>query len=155
MMPKVGELAPDFSVKDFEGNTIQLSNLRGNKIVLYFYPKDDTPGCTKEACGFRDAFSEYEKAGIKIFGVSFDDDRSHKTFISKYQLPFTLLVDSDHKVSQMYGTYEEHAWNLKKLIGLGPARKTFLIDENGIIKHIFDKVDIGTHAQDILKIFSD
>ena len=150
-MLKEGMSAPDFSTRDAEGNTVRLSDFRGQRVVLYFYPKDDTPGCTKEACSFRDAFSEYEEQGIKVLGVSLDDESSHQAFASKYKLPFTLLSDTDHAVSDAYGVYGEQTWGDKKYMGV--ARKTFLIDEEGKIKKVFDKVNVEQHADEVLQAF--
>ncbi|HMV98547.1 MAG TPA: thioredoxin-dependent thiol peroxidase [Acidobacteriota bacterium] len=150
-MPNIGDVAPDFSVKDTFGNTVTLSALRGQKVVLYFYPKDDTPGCTKQACSFRDANSIYDEKGIKVLGVSLDDEASHQAFASKYSLPFTLLADTDHAVSEAYGVYGEQEWKGHKFLGV--ARKTFLIDENGILKKIFDTVNVEAHAQEVLDAF--
>jgi peroxiredoxin Q/BCP len=150
-MLKEGMDAPDFSTRDAAGNTVKLSDFRGQRVVLYFYPKDDTPGCTKEACSFRDAFSEYEEQGIKVLGVSLDDESSHQAFASKYSLPFTLLSDTDHAVSDAYGVYGEQTWGDKKFMGV--ARKTFLIDEEGKIKKVFDKVNVEQHADEVLQAF--
>src|SRR5687767_9579341 len=102
-MPKEGNVAPDFSTTDANGQSVSLKDFRGEKVVLYFYPKDDTPGCTKEACSFRDAFAEFKKRGIKILGVSPDKEASHKKFADKYELPFTLLADTDHSIANAYG----------------------------------------------------
>jgi peroxiredoxin Q/BCP len=127
--------------------------LRGEKVVLYFYPKDDTPGCTKEACSFRDAFAEYKKRGIKILGVSPDKESAHKKFREKYKLPFTLLADTDHSIADAYGT-----WGEKKFMGrtyMGIKRTTFLIDEKGKIKKIFEKVKPDEHAREVLEAFQD
>ena len=109
-MIKEGDAAPDFEARDAEGNMVKLSDLRGQKVVLYFYPKDDTPGCTKEACSFRDAHSVYEREGIKVLGVSLDDEESHQQFAAKFNLPFTLLADTDHKVAETYGVYGEKSY---------------------------------------------
>ena len=150
-MVKEGEAAPDFEARDAEGNTVRLSDLRGQKIALYFYPKDDTPGCTKEACSLRDGHSELTRRGIKVIGVSTDDERSHKKFAEKYSLPFTLLADTDHKVADAYGVYGE-----KKFMGRtynGVHRKTFLIDEGGRVRKVFDKVNVEEHADEVLKAF--
>ena len=106
-MVKEGNKAPDFTAKDQNGNKVTLSNLKGQKVVLYFYPKDDTPGCTKEACSFRDANDVYAEKGIKVFGVSTDDEKSHQKFISKYDLPFDLLADTDKKIVEKYGVWGE------------------------------------------------
>ena len=150
-MPKEGSIAPDFSTTDAEGRNISLQDFRGEKVVLYFYPKDDTPGCTKEACSFRDAFSDFKKRGIKILGVSPDKEASHKKFADKYKLPFTLLVDTDHSIADAYGTYGQ-----KKFMGrtyMGIKRTTFLIDEQGKIKKIFEKVKPDEHAREVLDAF--
>ncbi|MGH9900937.1 MAG: thioredoxin-dependent thiol peroxidase [Pyrinomonadaceae bacterium] len=150
-MLKEGDAAPDFSTRDAGGNPVSLSDFRGQKVVLYFYPKDDTPGCTKEACSFRDAFSEYEGRGIKVLGVSLDDEASHRAFAAKYDLPFTLLSDTDRSVSEAYGVYGEQTWGDRKYMGL--ARKTFLIDEEGRIKKVFDKVNVEQHADEVMRAF--
>ena len=150
-MIKEGDTAPDFSSRDARGNPVRLSDLRGQNVVLYFYPKDDTPGCTKEACSFRDASPVYEREGIKVFGVSLDDEQSHQKFAEKFNLPFTLLADTDHSVSDAYGVYGEQAWGDKKFMGV--ARKTFLIDKEGKIKKVFDKVDVERHADEVLEAF--
>jgi Peroxiredoxin len=126
------------------GNPVSLEQFRGQKVVLYFYPKDDTPGCTKEACSFRDAYADYREKGIVVLGVSLDDEASHRAFAEKYQLPFTLLADTNHAVAESYGVYGEQEWQGKKFMGL--ARKTFLIDEQGILIKVFDKVDVENHS---------
>ncbi len=150
-MVKEGEAAPDFEARDAEGNEVKLSDLRGQKVALYFYPKDDTPGCTKEACSLRDGHSELTRRGIKVIGVSTDDEKSHRKFAEKYSLPFTLLADTDHKVADAYGVYGE-----KKFMGktyMGVSRKTFLIDEQGRVRKIFDKVNVEEHADEVIKAF--
>ena len=150
---KEGNKAPDFAVPDAEGNIVKLKDLRGKKVVLYFYPKDDTPGCTKEACAFRDSFSKFKRRGIEVLGVSLDNEKSHQKFTQKYQLPFRLLADTDRKLSESYGTYGE-----KKFMGrtyMGNHRMTFLIDEQGKIKKIFSKVKPDDHAEEVLAAFSD
>ena len=149
----VGSTAPNFTVKDTNGNTVTLSDYAGKTVVLYFYPKDDTPGCTKEACSLRDSFSEFEKRGIKILGVSTDDEKSHQKFISKYKLPFTLLTDADHAIADVYDSYGDKQYMGKTYQGV--LRKTFLIDENGKIKKIFDKVKVDEHADEVLKAFDE
>ena len=152
-MLEEGDDAPDFTVKNQDGEDVKLSDLRGDKVVLYFYPKDDTPGCTKEACSLRDEFSTFEKKRIKILGVSTDDEKSHQKFISKYDLPFTLLADTNHAVADAYDSYGE-----KKFMGKtynGVLRKTFLIDEAGKIVKIFDKVKVEEHAAEVLKAFGE
>ena len=150
-MLKEGSAAPAFNTRDSEGRAVRLKDFRGKKVVLYFYPKDDTPGCTKEACSFRDAFADFKKRGIKVLGISTDNEASHKKFIQKYELPFTLLTDTDHSIADKYGTYGQ-----KKFMGrtfLGVYRKTFLIDEKGKIKRIFEKVKPDEHAGEVLEAF--
>ena len=150
-MIKEGDAAPDFTARDAEGNEVKLSDLRGQKVVLYFYPKDDTPGCTKEACSFRDAHDVYGEKGIKVLGVSLDDEASHRKFASKYELPFTLLADTDHSISDAYGVYGEKNYMGKTYMGV--SRKTFLIDEEGNVKKVFDKVNVEQHADEVLAAF--
>ena len=152
-MLKEGDDAPDFQTRDENGQEVKLSDFRGQKVALYFYPKDDTPGCTKEACSFRDNYSTVEENGIKVLGVSLDDEASHQAFISKFNLPFTLLSDTDHSVSDAYGVYGEQTWGDKKYMGV--ARKTFLIDEEGKIKKVFDKVNVEAHADEVVEAFRD
>ena len=150
-MIKEGDAAPDFEARDAEGNTVKLSDLRGQKVALYFYPKDDTPGCTKQACSLRDGYSELEGRGIKVLGVSLDDEKSHQKFAAKYDLPFTLLADTDHAVADSYGVYGEKEFAGKKYMGV--SRKTFLIDEEGRIKKVFDKVNVEQHADEVMQAF--
>jgi len=150
-MLKEGTIAPNFTAKDANGATVRLKDQRGQKVVLYFYPKDDTPGCTKEACSFRDAFADFKKRGIEVLGVSVDSEASHKKFTAKYKLPFTLLADSDHAIADAYGVYGE-----KKFMGrtyMGVKRITFLIDEKGKIKKVFEKVKPEEHAREVLAAF--
>jgi thioredoxin-dependent peroxiredoxin len=150
-MLKEGITAPNFTAKNEKGETVRLQDLRGQKIVLYFYPKDDTPGCTKEACSFRDAFSDFKKRGIRILGVSLDSEASHQKFTAKYKLPFTLLADTDHSIADAYGVYGE-----KKFMGrsyMGVKRMTFLIDEKGKIRKVFEKVKPEEHAREVLEAF--
>jgi peroxiredoxin Q/BCP len=150
-MLKEGTTAPAFKTTDGNGESVTLKDLRGQKVVLYFYPKDDTPGCTKEACSFRDAFSKFKKRGITVLGVSPDKEASHKKFAAKYNLPFTLLADTDHSISEAYGVYGE-----KKFMGrtyMGVRRTTFLIDERGKIKKVFEKVKPEEHASEVLEAF--
>lgn len=147
---KVGDKAPAFSLKDAAGKTVKLSDFKGKKVVLYFYPKDDTPGCTKEACGFRDDHTTLQERGIVVLGVSADGQASHQKFIAKYNLPFTLLSDPDHVVMEKYG-----AWGEKNMYGkivTGVLRSTFIIDEQGKLEHIFRRVKTDTHSQDVLKV---
>jgi len=152
-MLKEGSTAPAFKTKDASGETVSLKDLRGQKVVLYFYPKDDTPGCTKEACSFRDAFSQFKKKGIAVLGVSPDNEASHQKFVTKYKLPFTLLADTDKSIAEAYGV-----WGEKKFMGrtyMGVHRTTFLIDEKGKIKKIFEKVKPEDHANEVLEAFAD
>jgi len=153
IMLKVGDKAPDFESKDQNGDVVRLHDLKGQRVVLYFYPKDDTPGCTKEACSFRDADDVYQKKGIKVFGVSTDDEKSHQKFISKFQLPFDLLADTDKDIVEKYGVWGEKSMYGKKY--MGTIRKTFLIDEKGNIAKIFDKVNVAEHADEVLEAFNE
>lgn len=150
-MLKEGDIAPDFTAKNQDGEDVKLSDLKGKRVVLYFYPKDDTPGCTKEACSLRDSFDVFEKKGIKIFGVSNDSEKSHQKFISKFDLPFDLLADTDKELVNLYGVYGEKSMYGKKYMGI--HRKTFLIDEDGKIAKIFDKVKVAEHADEVLEAF--
>lgn len=150
-MVKEGKAAPAFTATNADGETVSLKDLRGQKVVLYFYPKDDTPGCTKEACSFRDAFAAFKKRGIEVLGISPDSEASHKKFTTKYKLPFTLLADANHSIADAYGVYGE-----KKFMGrtyMGVKRMTFLIDEKGKIKKVFEKVKPDQHAQEVLDAF--
>ena len=140
----VGEPAPEFSLSDENGKMHSLSQYRGQKIVVYFYPKDDTPGCTKEACGIRDEFSSFEDNQIVVFGVSYDNASSHRKFKKKFDLPFHLLSDENKSVSKLYGADGTFF----------PSRKTYLIDEDGKLLKIYDKVNVLNHAEDILRTFA-
>lgn len=151
-MIEAGEKAPDFTGKDQNGEEIKLSDYKGKKVVLYFYPKDDTPGCTKQACSLRDGFAELKKNNIEVLGVSADNKESHQKFIKKYDLPFTLLADTDKTIINKYGVYGEKNMYGKKFMGI--KRTTFLIDEDGIIKKVFKRVKTGEHADEILKAFN-
>ena len=144
----VGIPAPDFELPDDANTRRKLSDFRGKNVVLYFYQKDDTPGCTKEACNFRDDYSAYEKAGIVILGISPDDVQSHVKFKKKFQLPFPLLADEEHKVCDLY-----QVWGPKKFMGReyqGVLRTTFLIDENGKIVKVFENVRPAEHSTEVL-----
>ena len=152
-MLNAGDIAPDFTGKDENGEDVKLSDLLGQKVVLYFYPKDDTPGCTKEACSLRDNFSALSTENIKVLGVSTDNEKSHQKFIAKYDLPFTLLADTDHAIADLYGSYGEKTFMGKTYNGV--LRKTFLIAENGTIKKIFDKVKVAEHADEVLQGFAE
>ncbi len=147
-MPEQNEKAPDFTLQTDEGEEVSLSDYRGRTVVLYFYPKDDTRGCTKEACAFRDAFEEYEKRGVVVLGVSPDDVKSHVRFKSKYDLPFTLLADPDHEVAETYGVWVEKSMYGRKYMGV--ARVTFLIDGEGRVAKVFPNVKPEGHAEEIL-----
>ena len=140
--------APDFTLKDETGSAHKLSDYKGKNVVLYFYPKDDTPGCTTEACNFRDNYSAYEKAGVTILGVSPDSVASHAKFKLKFHLPFTLLADEDHSVCELYDV-----WKLKKMYGreyYGVARTTFLISPDGMIHKVFENVKPAEHSAEVL-----
>ncbi|QQR93087.1 MAG: thioredoxin-dependent thiol peroxidase [Candidatus Iainarchaeum archaeon] len=144
----VGTKAPDFTMRDTTGKEIKLSALKGNKVVLYFYPKDDTPGCTVEACEFRDYNKDIVKKGALVFGVSADDEKSHQKFTEKYKLNFPLLVDEGTKVSQKYGTWGEKSMYGRKYMGM--LRTTYIVDEQGKIAHVFEKVKPLGHAKEVL-----
>lgn len=150
-MVKEGQAAPSFTLQDDEGNTVSLSDYAGRKFVLYFYPKDDTPGCTTEACEFRDEFAEFRTRGIAIVGVSADSPESHAKFKAKYHLNFTLLSDPDKKVMDAYGVLKEKSTDGKKRVGV--ERTTFIIDGNGTINKVFSRVKAGGHADEVLKAF--
>ena len=140
--------APEFSLPDEKGVVRHLSDYRGRVVLLYFYPKDDTPGCTTEACNFRDDYSAYEQAGVVILGISPDSPKSHAKFKEKHHLPFTLLADEEHKVCEMYGV-----WGRKKFMGReydGVFRTTYLIDAQGTIKKVFDEVKPAEHSKEVL-----
>ena len=144
---------PEFALSSDSGETISLSSLKGRPVVLYFYPKDDTPGCTKQACGIRDVYGEFEKAGAVVLGVSPDSEGSHVKFKQKYDLPFTLLADTDHSVAEQYGVWAEKSYLGKKYMGVN--RSTFVIGEDGTIKKVMHDVKPATHADDVLAALSD
>ncbi len=149
---KTGDKAPDFEAKDQNGNTISLNQFRGKKVVLYFYPKDNTPGCTAEACNLRDNYQEFLDRGFEVIGVSADSEKSHQNFIRKYDLPFHLISDPDKEVIKKYG-----AWGKKSLYGKifdGIIRMTFIISEDGFINEIIEKVKTSDHAGQIFGTFS-
>lgn len=152
-MLKPGTTAPAFKTTNTNGESVSLKDLRGQKIVLYFYPRDDTPGCTKEACSFRDSFSKFKKRGIAVLGVSPDTETAHKKFTAKYDLPFSLLADTDHSISEAYGVYGEKKFMGRKYMGV--HRTTFLIDEKGKIKKVFEKVKPEDHASEVLAAFDE
>ena len=147
-MPAEGDPAPDFTLTSDSGESVTLSDLRGHQVVLYFYPKDDTPGCTTQACGMRDAYGEFEREGAVVLGVSPDDERSHVKFKEKYDLPFTLLADEGHKVADEYGVWAEKKYMGKTYWGV--ERSTFVIDEQGNVKRVMHKVKPDKHADDVL-----
>lgn len=147
-MVEIGKKAPGFKGKDQNGNEISLQDFAGKKLVLYFYPKDNTPGCTAEACDLRDNYQRLQQAGYEIIGASKDSEASHRKFIEKHALPFRLISDPSTEILQAYG-----AWGEKKMYGktvMGTIRKTVLIDENGIVEDIISKVDTKAHAEQIL-----
>ncbi|MBN2046041.1 MAG: thioredoxin-dependent thiol peroxidase [Anaerolineales bacterium] len=151
-MPEAGQMAPDFSLKDENGNPHTLSDYQGKVVLLYFYPKDDTSGCTTEACNFRDDYSAYQEAGVVILGVSADDEKSHLKFKTKYDLPFTLLADVEKEVVNLYGV-----WGTKKMYGreyMGIYRTTFLIDETGKIIKVFENVKPAEHSAEVLAVLN-
>jgi len=147
-MVEAGQPAPDFRLSDQHGRPVTLSQLRGTPVVLYFYPKDDTPGCTKEACAFRDARATYEAAGAKVIGVSPDTPALHKKFAEKYDLPFTLAADPEKTVCQSYGVWKEKNMYGKKSMGV--ERTTFVIDGAGIVRKVFGRVKVDGHADKVL-----
>jgi peroxiredoxin Q/BCP len=150
MTLKEGDIAPAFSLPASNGENVSLNDYKGKKVVIYFYPKDDTPGCTIEACNFRDDYSEINEAGAVILGVSKDDIKSHNKFINKFDLPFLLLSDESTEMISAYG-----AWVKKKMYGkeyYGVFRKTYLIDEEGKIQRIWPKVDVKTHSKEIIEL---
>ncbi len=140
-------LAPDFSAKDQHGNDFTLSQLRGKKVILYFYPKDDTSGCTAQACNLRDNMPDLTQKGYTVIGVSPDNEKSHLKFIAKFQLNFTLIADAEHTVSELYGVWKEKSMYGRKYMGI--ARTTFVINEEGIITQIIDKVKTAEHSAQI------
>jgi peroxiredoxin Q/BCP len=149
MSLRIGDKAPDFTVNDQDGKPVKLSSLKGKKVVLYFYPKDMTPGCTAEACNLRDNYKLLMKQGYEVLGISTDNEKTHQKFIAKESLPFRLLADTDKKVHDLYGTWIEKSMYGRKY--MGTARNTFVIDEKGLIEEIIEKVDTKNHTDQILK----
>jgi peroxiredoxin Q/BCP len=149
MKLEIGNQAPEFSVLNQNSETIALDQFKGKKVVLYFYPKDDTPGCTAEACDLRDNHQRFLDAGYVILGVSPDEPKKHQKFITKFELPFDLLADTEQTVANAYGVWVEKSMYGRKYMGM--ARTTFIIDENGIITDIIEKVDTKAHTKQILK----
>lgn len=147
-----GTPAPDFTVKDQDGNDISLADFKGKKVILYFYPKDNTPGCTKEACDLRDNHAMLLEKGFVVLGVSSDGEKSHQKFITKFDLPFALLADTEKEVHNKY-----HAWGEKQMYGRtyeGTYRVTYVIDENGLIEHALPKVKTGDHTNQIMALYA-
>ncbi len=144
-----GQPAPDFTLPNQDGDPVQLSTLRGGPVVLYFYPKDDTSGCTKQACGFRDGFPDFEAAGATVLGISPDSSASHAKFVAKYGLPFTLLADVEKSACEAYGVWKEKSMYGKKYMGV--ERTTFVLDRDGKVARIFPKVKVPGHAEAVLE----
>lgn len=144
----IGEKAPELALPDQDGNMVSLKDFKGKQVVLYFYPKDDTPGCTQESCDFRDSMAPIKKAGAVVVGVSFDGQASHQKFIKKFSLPFTLLSDEEKTVANAYGVYKEKSMYGKKYWGI--ERSTFVIDQQGLLKAIFRKVKVTGHVDEVL-----
>jgi thioredoxin-dependent peroxiredoxin len=151
-LPAVGTKAPTFKLPSSTGETIDLSKLKGQRVVLYFYPRADTPGCTKEACGFRDAIASYKKLGVPVFGVSPDPVEDVKKFAEKFQLNFPLLADADHAVAEKYGVWQERSMYGKKYMGV--ARTTFIIGPDGKIAYVIEKVKPEGHDQEVLGLLN-
>jgi len=149
MKLEIGQAAPSFNALNQNSESISLNQFKGKKVVLYFYPKDDTPGCTAEACDLRDNHQRFIEAGFVVLGVSPDDAKKHQKFIAKFELPFDLLADTDQAVANAYGVWVEKSMYGRKYMGI--ARTTFIIDENGIISDIIEKVDTKAHTKQILK----
>jgi peroxiredoxin Q/BCP len=147
-MVDVGKPAPDFTLDDQHGTIVTLSKLKGSPIVLYFYPKDDTPGCTKEACSFRDDFAAFKKAGATILGVSPDSSESHAKFVKKFDLPFILLADKGNKVCEAYGVWKEKNMYGRKYMGV--ERTTYVIDRRGVVQKVFPRVKVDGHSALVL-----
>ena len=149
-MLQIGMPAPDFTLSDKDGNPVTLSSLQGRKVVLYFYPKDNTPGCTRQACAFAGRLSEFERRGVTVVGVSKDSVASHQKFAEKYNLPFLLLSDPDRVAIEAYGVWQEKRMAGK--VGMGVVRTTFVIDENGVIAAVMPKVKPDTNAEEVLAL---
>ena len=149
MKLRIGQLAPDFTLPDQEGKEHTLSDLRGTRVLLYFYPKDDTPGCTKEACSFRDSIDAFKKNKLRIFGISADSVMRHKKFAEKYALPFPLLSDEKKEVLKKYGVWAEKKFMGRKYMGI--LRMSFLISPDGKIQKIYEQVKPDTHAEEVLE----
>ena len=152
-MIEEGRPAPDFELTSDSGERVRLSEQRGRQVVLYFYPKDDTPGCTTQACGIRDAFGEFEQAGAVVFGISPDGEASHEKFKKKFDLPFTLLADEGHHVADEYGVWTEKTYMGRTYMGVD--RSTFVVAADGTVKRVLRKVKPATHADDVLAVLAD
>lgn len=145
---KTGDTAPEFTTKNEHGEPVSLKQFRGKKVVLYFYPKDDTPGCTKESCNLRDNYHYFLAKGYEVLGISADDEKSHRKFIAKYKLPFHLLSDPDHVVCEAYGVWQEKTLFLRNYMGI--VRTTFVISEEGVIEKVITDVDTKNHSNQLL-----
>jgi peroxiredoxin Q/BCP len=146
---EIGQTAPGFTAKDQDGKPVSLEEYRGRKVLIYFYPKDDTPGCTREACAFRDNLPNFQKTGVEVLGVSVDGEKAHRKFADKYQLPFRLVSDEEKKIVEAYGV-----WGKKKFMGkeyMGTNRVSYLVDEQGTISKVWPKVKPETHAAEVLE----
>lgn len=150
-MPEAGQIAPEFTAQSQDGDQISLTDYRGRKVVLYFYPKDDTPGCTKQACNLRDEYSTLLEKGLAVIGVSADDVESHSKFADKYELPFPLLADPEHEILEKYGVWRQR--NLYGRLSMGIQRTTFLIDEEGVIKDVIKRPNVDDHASEVMRRF--
>ena len=148
-IPSIGKSAPEFSLPSSTGESIALTDLKGKTIVLYFYPRADTPGCTVQACGFRDALPEYDKAKIVVLGISPDPEKDVTKFAKKFKLNFPLLADEDHTIAEKYGVWQEKSMYGKKYMGV--VRTTFIIDETGKIRHVFEKVKPEGHEKEVIE----
>ena len=151
-MVEEGKPAPDFELASDAGERVRLSDLRGTPVVLYFYPKDDTPGCTRQACDIRDAWGEFERAGAVVLGISPDGEDSHAKFKEKYGLPFPLLADTDHAVSEAYAVWKERTYGGRKFMGV--ERSTFVVAPDGTVARVMRDVDAKTHADDVLEVLA-
>lgn len=150
MSIKIGDNAPNFSLKDQNGNAVSLDSFLGKKVILFFYPKDDTPGCTVEACNFRDDFEIYEEKNAVLLGISKDGEESHRKFISKFNLPFSLLCDEDHAVAEEYGAWGEKSMYGRKYMGI--IRSTVVVDTEGKVEQLFEKVKPKDHSKELLEL---
>ena len=150
MSIKIGDNAPNFSLKDQNGNAVSLDSFLGKKVILFFYPKDDTPGCTVEACNFRDDFEIYEEKNAVLLGISKDGEESHRKFISKFNLPFSLLCDEDHAVAEEYGAWGEKSMYGRKYMGI--IRSTIVVDTEGKVEQLFEKVKTKDHSKELLEL---